>query len=57
MNNLFENFHFKFVWFLPKKLVYFCLIRAWVYGTTGIHSNTDANLVTMNEIARRWAKK
>jgi len=51
------NFHQTIAWWLPKKLVYFCLIRGWANATTGEYSDTDAMKITADEVMRRWVKK
>lgn len=48
-----------FSWFvdrLPKRLVYWCLIKAGSYGTTGKYSNTDTSAVTFLEILKRFGE-
>jgi hypothetical protein len=45
--------------FLPKKIVYRCLIKAGAYATTGEYSSTDASTVTFVEVLKRceaWRK-
>lgn len=41
---------------LPKKLIFYCLIRAWGNATTGKWSNEDITKVTADEMIRRWDK-
>jgi len=41
-------------WKLPKKLIYFCLLRAWAKATTGKYGKEDATKVTMDDAIRRW---
>ena len=41
-------------WKLPKRVVYLALIRAWAHATTNGYGSTDATLVTMNEVVKRW---
>jgi len=35
-------------------VVYWCTMRLWVAGTTGIHENTIAPELTLDEAIRRW---
>ena len=41
---------------LPKRVVYWCLIKAGSYGTTGKYSNTDTSAVTFLEILKRFGE-
>ena len=51
-----REFYEKISWWIPKKLVYFCLIRGWANATTGEYSNTDAVGISTNEMIKRWDK-
>jgi hypothetical protein len=42
---------------MPRWLVGWCLIRAWLNATTGEYSNQDVTTVTMEQVIRRWEKK
>lgn len=42
---------------LPPRIVYFTLIRAWVFGTSGKYSSTDVTEVTCSKIIKRWEKQ
>lgn len=42
---------------LPRKLVYFAVIRAWAVATTGEFSNTNALRITVDTTLRRWEGK
>ena len=39
---------------LPKRLVYFAVIRVWAYGTTGEFAATEVMNLTVDEAIRRW---
>lgn len=39
---------------VPKRLVYFVVIRAWAYATTGKYGNTEARAITATEVVERW---
>ncbi|GIK36549.1 MAG: hypothetical protein BroJett011_03820 [Chloroflexota bacterium] len=41
-------------WQLPRELIYYVLIRAWAYATTGQYSNTVISEISMDEAIRRW---
>jgi len=41
---------------LPRRVVYFALIRAWAYATTGDYSETVATEVTAETVVRRWER-
>ncbi len=41
---------------LPRRVIYFCVIRAWAYATTGKYSSTIAPDITVAEILKRWDK-
>lgn len=40
---------------LPRRVVYFALIRAWAFATTGRYGTTIATHITADEVVRRWA--
>lgn len=43
---------------LPRRVVYWALIRAWSHATTGPrYGTTDATAVPMDEVLRRWETK
>lgn len=42
---------------LPKKLVYWCVIRAWAYATQGPYSSTVATSISASEVLNRWPVK
>ena len=44
----------RIAWILPKRIIYFCLIRAWAKATTGKWSNTIGPEVRMDEVIKRW---
>ncbi len=39
---------------LPKRIIYFALIRAWSNATTGEYSDQEIPAVTMVEVIDRW---
>ena len=44
-------------WRLPKKLVYWCLQRAWAFATDKNYSDTVIHEVTMQTVIKRWEKE
>jgi len=48
---------FRLAMWLPKRLVYFCLIRCISYGTTGRYSIEVVQEVTAMDILDRWYKQ
>jgi hypothetical protein len=44
-------------WWLPRRVVYFALIRGWAYATTGRYGSTIAPEVTADEVLRRWERR
>ena len=51
-----KGFYQTIAWWLPKKLIYFCLIRGWANATTGSYSKENAGTITCDEVIRRWDK-
>ena len=49
-----QGFYQIIAWWLPKKLVYYVLIRAWGNATTGKFSDSDATKITADELIQRW---
>ena len=43
-------------WLLPRRVVYFCVIRAWAFATCGEYGTTVATEVTADEVVQRWDK-
>lgn len=41
---------------LPKRLIYWCTIRAISYATTGKYGNTEAPAICAMEVLKRWNK-
>lgn len=39
---------------LPRRVVYFALVRGWAEATTGDYKGTDATTVSADEVIRRW---
>lgn len=48
------NFYFWLAYIIPKKLVYWCLIRAICIATTGEYKKTDASTITAMEVLKRF---
>ena len=42
---------------LPKSVIYFAVIRAWAYATTGEWSKESPLEVTAETVLRRWDTK
>ncbi len=49
-----ERLWFKLAWFIPRKLVYFAVIRLWANATQGQWSHVAAPDVTVSEAIERW---
>jgi hypothetical protein len=49
-----ERVRMKFVWMLPKWLVYWCAIRLIAHATQGPHSNTIVPELTAMDALKRW---
>ena len=43
-------------WKMPKKLVYFCTVRAGAHATTGEHSSQVVPELEFIETLKRWSK-
>ncbi len=52
-----ENFWLWIMNYFPKKVVYWSLIRAGVYATTGEHSGQIVPDLTYFETLKRWGDK
>ena len=50
-----KGFYQTIAWLLPKKLVYYCLIRAWANATTNKDGNYSTK-ITADEVIGRWDK-
>lgn len=42
---------------LPRSIVNWTLIRAWVHATSEQWENEDATSITMSEVTKRWENK
>ena len=51
-----KSFYESLAWRLPRKLVYFCVIRMWAKTTTGKYGNTEVPALTVDEMLKRWPK-
>ena len=49
-----ERIQMWFTWRLPKRLIYFAIIRAWAHAMTGEYSNVEAPSVTVDQMIRVW---
>lgn len=47
----------RIAWWLPKRIIYFCVIRAWAWATTGKYSDTIVPDITVEKILKRWRKQ
>lgn len=41
---------------LPARLIYFALIRAWVYATSGKWSSEDITVMAFTDVLKRWER-
>lgn len=48
------NFWYWVVKFLPRKLVYFCVMRVWVYATTRVYTDKQPDEVTCFMAVKAW---
>jgi hypothetical protein len=51
-----EKARLKFVWCLPRWLVYWCSIRLIAYATQGEYANTIVPDLTAMDALKRWEK-
>lgn len=42
---------------LPRKVVYWAVIRAGAHATTGKYNTTEVTAITTMEVLQRWEKK
>lgn len=49
-----EKLRLKFVWMLPRWLVYWCAIRLIAHATQGKHENTIVPDLTAMDALKRW---
>jgi len=57
MNKDRQNWKQRLAYLLPNEVVYYVLIRAWAYATTGKYSNEIVGEVTADEMIRRWGSE
>ena len=50
-----KGFYQTIAYWLPKKLIYYCLIRAWANSGQGQWSSEDVTKITADVMIRRWA--
>ena len=49
-----EKLIMAFVWRLPRRVIYFAVIRVWSHGTTGKFGGTHPDDLGWGEALRRW---
>lgn len=49
-----EKLWMAFVWRLPRRLVYWCVIRCFAHGTTGVYGGTHPSSLTFDTLLDRW---
>ncbi len=49
-----EQFWVGLAWWMPNKLVYWCVVRAMANATTGIWGDTIASELTAFQVLERW---
>ena len=49
-----EIFWFWLMWRLPKRLVYYAVLRAWIFASTGQWNNEEVPAITAHDILQRW---
>jgi len=54
MNKIMDRFYEKLCYWLPKRLVYRCLLRAYINAVTGKYSSSVVPEITMREVIDRW---
>jgi len=47
-----EKFWFSVARLVPRKLVYFCIIRAWAYATGAVYTNKSPDEVTWDMVLK-----
>jgi hypothetical protein len=45
-----------FVWRLPRRAIYWAVIRCFAHGTTGQYGNTHPDELGWSEALNRWAR-
>jgi hypothetical protein len=45
---------YKIAWLLPRRVVYYALIRAWAHATTGRWGTDDATDISCDDVVVRW---
>jgi len=56
MKELRTNIYRTISWLLPRELVYFCLIRAWVVAATELYPSIDVGEIRAVKMIGAWDK-
>lgn len=54
LNIIYEKLARQLAKLLPKRVVYYCLIRAWNYSSTGEYETDASHKLTISTIIHRW---
>jgi hypothetical protein len=54
LNKLWDDILWFVVFHLPKKAIYFALIRAWAYATTGKYGHVCVYTLSMYDVVKVW---
>lgn len=50
-------FWLRLAWWMPRELVYWCMVRAGAYATTGKYSDQVVPELLFMDALKRWEKK
>jgi len=56
LKKIHDKFWMGLAWHMPRKLVYWCVVRATGFATTGKYSDTILPEITAAEVADRFIK-
>lgn len=56
IESLKERIARELAWVLPRRVVYWCAIRVWAAGTTGIYSNEPSTRLNFLEALQRFER-
>ena len=54
LENWWEKITRYLAYHIPARIVYFCVIRVWAFGTSGVYSHEDAIRAEVDVVLRRW---
>lgn len=54
LKGLYEGLLMDLAWLLPRRLVYYSVVRAWAEASTGPFAETEAGSITVFETLGAW---